>query len=80
MAVKESPKTVKEIRWQPHMHCPICGNAMTLSKEYCSENCESMLVKYKEKQKKRNRRLYTILLPIIFIVVILILLQPGLIP
>ena len=75
MAVKDSPPKVKEIRWQPHKHCPVCGNAMALDREFCSSTCEKLVVEYKEKQKAKNRRIYTFLLPVLFIIVVFLLLQ-----
>ena len=77
MAVKDSPKNPREIRWQPHKHCPVCSNAMALNNEYCSNNCEKLIVEYKEKQKKKNKRIYMFLLPVLFVVVLFLLLQTA---
>ena len=77
MTVTASPQNVREIRWQPHKHCSVCGNAMTLNKEYCSDTCENLVVEFKAKQKKKNKRIYTFLLPILFVVVLFLLLQTA---
>ncbi|MHA1712581.1 MAG: DUF2116 family Zn-ribbon domain-containing protein [Candidatus Ranarchaeia archaeon] len=77
MAETETTRRVKEIRWQPHKHCPVCGNAMPPDKEYCSTKCENLLVEYKKEQRKKNRWIYAILLPVTAVLVLFILLQFG---
>ena len=77
MAEQEGTKSIKEIRWQSHKHCPVCGNAMALNKEYCSEKCENLLLEYKEKQRKRTRWVYLIVLPITAILILFILTSFG---
>ena len=71
----ENAIKVKEVRWLPHKHCPVCGNAMAPNKEYCSEECENFYSKYREEKRKKNRWIYLALLPVTIVVVFFILIQ-----
>ena len=74
MSSETVPKD-KVVRWLPHVHCPVCGNAMAPNKEYCSDKCENFYSKYREQKRKKNKWLYLALLPITVVIVFFLLLQ-----
>jgi predicted nucleic acid-binding Zn ribbon protein len=74
-ASKRESNKVREIKWAPHKHCPVCGTPMSPNKTVCSVECEQLFEAIKEKRKRRNQLYYIILLPAIVILVIWILLQ-----
>jgi predicted nucleic acid-binding Zn ribbon protein len=42
-------------KWGPHSHCPICGKAMPMDKQFCSQNCRDNYYASQKKQKKKSR-------------------------
>jgi len=42
-------------KWGPHLHCPICGKAMSNEKKFCSQSCRDNYLSKERKQKKRGR-------------------------
>ncbi|MHA2059727.1 MAG: DUF2116 family Zn-ribbon domain-containing protein [Candidatus Ranarchaeia archaeon] len=72
---KNQSEKVREIKWAPHKHCPVCSTPMPPDKTVCSVECEQLYAVVKGKQKRRNQMYYLILLPAIVILVIWILLQ-----
>ncbi len=42
-------------KWGPHLHCPICGKAMSAEKKFCSQTCRDQYLGKEKKQKKRSR-------------------------
>ena len=62
----------KGVRIPPHTHCRICGKAIPVNKEYCSNECREKEIKI----QKRNRRmnlLFMIILMALFLFMILTL-------
>jgi predicted nucleic acid-binding Zn ribbon protein len=42
-------------KWGPHIHCPVCGKAMSTDKKVCSQNCRDNMTESDRKQKKKGR-------------------------
>lgn len=57
-----------------HKHCPMCGKAMSASKEFCSDECEQAR---EAKQRERKRTLYTFYALIALMIVLFFLQISG---
>ena len=53
-----------------HKHCPSCGKAMAVGKEYCSDECEQQ---HEQKQKERKRTLYWFYIAIAIMIIFLVI-------
>lgn len=56
---------------EPHKHCLVCGKAIPMDKNFCSEKCERY---YEQKVKKQKRYFYVLMaFPIILVLLLLFL-------
>lgn len=42
-------------KYDPHLHCPICGKAMPPDRKFCSQECRDNYLKDQKKQKRKGR-------------------------
>ena len=62
----------------PHSHCKVCGKAIPVSKEHCSNECRGKEEKG-EKRAKRMTKIYTTFFVVLMIVLVIFSLlgSPG---
>lgn len=61
---------LQETRIPPHQHCKVCGKAVPLGKDYCSNECREKSEKTRRKTKTLGR-VYTVILLSIFVALML---------
>ncbi|MCD6236755.1 MAG: DUF2116 family Zn-ribbon domain-containing protein [Thermoplasmata archaeon] len=59
-----------------HRHCPICGKAIPLEEEFCSEACRQ---KY-QKLLKRRKQLLLLMYIALFAIVVIMFVIPKMVP
>ncbi|MEM4311083.1 MAG: DUF2116 family Zn-ribbon domain-containing protein [Nitrososphaerales archaeon] len=59
----------EKIKIPPHTHCRICGKAIPVNREYCSNECKDK----ETKMQKRNKRMQTLFIIIILVFFILMM-------
>jgi predicted nucleic acid-binding Zn ribbon protein len=67
-----SKKDEKSGRIIPHKHCPVCGAAIPMDKEYCSSECAEADMKQK-KQLDRMRKLVYLMIAVMIALTILMM-------
>jgi len=78
MASEEKFKRRWVKKWEPHRHCLVCGLATAPDKEFCSSNCESEYLGWKNKQKNKNRNTWICMIGMIVVVIVVMILLPRL--
>ncbi|MFN3621910.1 MAG: DUF2116 family Zn-ribbon domain-containing protein [Nitrososphaerales archaeon] len=53
----------------PHTHCKVCGKAIPVGKNYCSNECRESEVK-SQQRAKRLSRIYTLFFIALMIIII----------
>ena len=61
-------KQAEKVSIPRHRHCAVCATPIPLEREFCSSNCED---EYKRVERKRK---YTMLIPILLFIPLLMLL------
>ncbi|MHA1145689.1 MAG: DUF2116 family Zn-ribbon domain-containing protein [Candidatus Helarchaeota archaeon] len=42
-------------KWEPHAHCQVCGIAIPINRQYCSNKCSGEYYKWKKKKEKKSK-------------------------
>ena len=50
---KSWKKALKQRKWGEHKHCQVCGKAIPLGQDFCSDQCRD---KYFEVEEKKNKK------------------------
>lgn len=64
-------------KWEAHKHCLVCSIAIPPDKEFCSTDCESEYLKWKDKQKGKSRNTWICMIVMIVAVVIITFVMMG---
>lgn len=71
---KRSWKQKLKYRMAPHKHCVVCGRAVPLDKEVCSQECQD---KYQSYEKKKGRKNYVQLGFLVVMMVVMMVIFGG---
>ncbi|MFX0032393.1 MAG: DUF2116 family Zn-ribbon domain-containing protein [Candidatus Hodarchaeota archaeon] len=63
-------------KWGPHIHCPICGKAMSTDKQFCSQSCRDNYLTREKKQKKKGRLQCVFFIVMIGVMMVLMFVLP----
>lgn len=59
----------KQRKWGEHKHCAICGRAVALDRDFCSQGCRDS---YQKTDKDKNKK-GTVQIVLVFVVMIVML-------
>ena len=66
-------------KWGPHLHCPVCGRAMSADKKLCGQSCKDNYITAEKKKKKSSRmQMVFLVVMMVFMIVLMPLLMGGL--
>ena len=52
---KSWKKQLTDRKWGEHKHCNVCGRAIALGEDFCSEECREQYFKVENKKGKKNK-------------------------
>jgi predicted nucleic acid-binding Zn ribbon protein len=64
-------------KWGPHSHCPICGKAMPIDKQFCSQNCKDNYHTGQKKKKKKSRIQMIFMVGMMAVLMVFLFLSSG---
>jgi predicted nucleic acid-binding Zn ribbon protein len=65
-------------KYDPHLHCPICGRAMPPDRKFCSQDCKDNYLAEQKKSKKKNRWQMVCLVGMVVVMIVFTIVFPML--
>ena len=71
-------ETLKTRKWAEHKHCVVCGKAIALEKDFCTQTCKDQYQKLdKDKNKKGTWQIVMIFVVMIVMMLVLPMMMGG---